>query len=103
MPLLSFFVTPAPPAGVPVVMFAGEATHRHYMGTVHGAFMSGYREANRYLSIDSDGYTAHAYVAGASQGRAKLPRRPFPACARMASGRSDRVRLCARARPASFC
>jgi len=49
-------------AGVPVVMFAGEATHRHYMGTVHGAFMSGYREANRYLSIDSDGYTAHAYV-----------------------------------------
>lgn len=31
-------------------MFAGEATHRHYMGTAHGAYMSGFREANRFLA-----------------------------------------------------
>lgn len=35
---------------MPVVMFAGEATHRQYPGTAHGAYMSGYREANRFLA-----------------------------------------------------
>jgi monoamine oxidase len=29
------------------VFFAGEATHRTYPGTVHGAYLSGIREANR--------------------------------------------------------
>lgn len=32
-----------------LVCFAGEATSRHYMGTVHGAYMSGVREAERLL------------------------------------------------------
>ena len=34
---------------MPVVMFAGEATHRQFPGTAHGAYMSGYREASRLL------------------------------------------------------
>jgi hypothetical protein len=33
----------------PLVCFAGEATSRSYMGTVHGAFGSGVREAYRLL------------------------------------------------------
>lgn len=33
-----------------LVCFAGEATSRIHMGTVHGAFNSGVREANRLLS-----------------------------------------------------
>jgi monoamine oxidase len=31
------------------VFFAGEATHRSYPGTVHGAYLSGIREANRVV------------------------------------------------------
>ena len=31
------------------VFFAGEATHRSYPGTVHGAYLSGIREANRIV------------------------------------------------------
>ena len=31
------------------VFFAGEATHRRYPGTVHGAYLSGIREANRVV------------------------------------------------------
>ena len=34
---------------VPVVLFAGEATHRSNYGTVHGACSSGKREAERIL------------------------------------------------------
>uniref|UniRef100_A0A914BWE4 SWIRM domain-containing protein n=1 Tax=Acrobeloides nanus TaxID=290746 RepID=A0A914BWE4_9BILA len=33
--------------GVPRVLFAGEHTHRHYPATVHGAMLSGIREAAR--------------------------------------------------------
>lgn len=33
--------------GKPVVAFAGEATHDHYYSTVHGAYESGQREADR--------------------------------------------------------
>jgi len=40
----------AEPAGERV-FFAGEATHRAYPGTVHGAFLSGLREADRILSL----------------------------------------------------
>lgn len=32
-------------------MFAGEATHPHYYGTVHGAIESGFREANRIIGL----------------------------------------------------
>ncbi|XP_053689174.1 spermine oxidase-like isoform X2 [Sabethes cyaneus] len=37
--------------GVPVVQFAGEATHNHYYSTVHGAIESGWREADRLVTI----------------------------------------------------
>lgn len=33
----------------PVVLFAGEATHMHHFGTVHGACFTGEREAHRIL------------------------------------------------------
>ncbi|XP_050500614.1 spermine oxidase-like [Diabrotica virgifera virgifera] len=35
--------------GVPTLQFAGEATHRIYHSTVHGAVESGFREANRII------------------------------------------------------
>ena len=35
----------------PVLLFAGEASHGCYYGTVHGAFMTGEREAERSLAI----------------------------------------------------
>ena len=31
------------------ILFAGEATDRHYYSTTHGAYLSGLREANRLL------------------------------------------------------
>lgn len=37
--------------GVPVVCFAGEATHDHYYSTVHGAIESGWREARRICDL----------------------------------------------------
>ncbi|XP_058830882.1 spermine oxidase-like isoform X2 [Topomyia yanbarensis] len=37
--------------GIPVVQFAGEATHNHYYSTVHGAIETGWREANRLASV----------------------------------------------------
>ena len=33
----------------PVVLFAGEATHRQLTGTMGGAFMTGQREARRLI------------------------------------------------------
>ena len=35
------------------LFFAGEATHREYRGTVHGAYLSGLRSADRILSMVS--------------------------------------------------
>jgi hypothetical protein len=37
------------PAGEPLVCFAGEATSESHMGTAHGAYLSGEREAGRLL------------------------------------------------------
>jgi monoamine oxidase len=39
----------AEPVG-PTLLFAGEATHRRYPATVHGAYLSGVREAERILA-----------------------------------------------------
>ncbi len=54
--------------GMPVVMFAGEATHRQYPGTAHGAYMSGYREANRLLEAleQQDILAAWSHTAAAA-------------------------------------
>ena len=35
----------------PRVLFAGEATHLRYYSTVHGAFLSGQREAKRIVNL----------------------------------------------------
>uniref|UniRef100_A0A6E8WDC7 Amine oxidase n=1 Tax=Anopheles coluzzii TaxID=1518534 RepID=A0A6E8WDC7_ANOCL len=37
--------------GMPVVQFAGEATHDHYYSTVHGAVETGWREASRLIDL----------------------------------------------------
>lgn len=37
--------------GIPVVLFAGEATSLHHFSTVHGAVASGWREAKRIIDL----------------------------------------------------
>ena len=36
------------------LFFAGEATHRLYFGTVHGAYISGYRAAEKILALNNN-------------------------------------------------
>jgi monoamine oxidase len=36
--------------GVPLLLFAGEATHVKYIGTVHGAYLTGERAAERLVA-----------------------------------------------------
>lgn len=38
---------------MPIVHFAGEATHDHYYSTVHGAIETGWREAKRIADLYS--------------------------------------------------
>ncbi|XP_012687330.1 spermine oxidase [Clupea harengus] len=47
--------TKAPPLQV---LFAGEATHRKYYSTTHGALLSGQREASRLIEMYQDLYNA---------------------------------------------
>lgn len=42
----------------PVVMFAGEATHPSFYSTVHGALLSGQREAQRIINAYGNQLTA---------------------------------------------
>lgn len=51
MPLPYANITKAPPLQV---LFAGEATHRKYYSTTHGALLSGQREANRLIERYQD-------------------------------------------------
>jgi hypothetical protein len=37
-----------------LVLFAGEATNPDYYSTVHGAFLSGVREAKRILNYQAE-------------------------------------------------
>ncbi|CAL8109981.1 unnamed protein product [Orchesella dallaii] len=39
--------------GIPVLCFAGEATHDHFYSTVHGAYESGVREATRLIDLEN--------------------------------------------------
>ncbi|KAJ8335806.1 hypothetical protein SKAU_G00391480 [Synaphobranchus kaupii] len=55
MPLPYAESTKAPPLQV---LFAGEATHRKYYSTTHGALLSGQREATRLIDMYQDLYNA---------------------------------------------
>ncbi len=58
------------------MLFAGEATHRQYMGPAHGAFLSGCREANRLVEALDQLDAALAWemaVVGAEAGYQLLP------------------------------
>lgn len=37
-------------AGAPVLLFAGEAAHTKYIGTMHGAYLTGERAAERLVA-----------------------------------------------------
>ncbi|KAH0624385.1 hypothetical protein JD844_031791 [Phrynosoma platyrhinos] len=46
----------------PQVLFAGEATHRTFYSTTHGALLSGWREANRLIHIYDKSESLHAML-----------------------------------------
>ncbi|KAG7269499.1 hypothetical protein CRUP_027917 [Coryphaenoides rupestris] len=59
-PLPCADTTKAPPLQV---LFAGEATHRKYYSTTHGALLSGQREANRLVEMYRDLHSANTTTA----------------------------------------
>lgn len=62
---LTALAAPVVLGGVPVLCFAGEATHPTFFGTTHGALLSGKREALRVLAR-ADSYYDEAGSAGTS-------------------------------------
>lgn len=50
----SFTLTYLSPAQPMQVLFSGEATHRKYYSTTHGALLSGQREAARLIEMYRD-------------------------------------------------
>ncbi|XP_055380939.1 spermine oxidase-like isoform X2 [Condylostylus longicornis] len=50
--------------GVPILLFAGEATHDHYFSTVHGAVESGWREASRLIKHFSEDNFSDVLILG---------------------------------------
>lgn len=60
MPLPYAKSTKAPPLQV---LFAGEATHRKYYSTTHGALLSGEREATRLIEMYQDLHSAQSHKA----------------------------------------
>lgn len=53
-PAASPLSLPLPPAQPMQVLFSGEATHRKYYSTTHGALCSGQREAARLIEMYRD-------------------------------------------------
>ena len=45
----SDLAAPIPCEDQPMVLFAGEATHDHYYSTLHAAYATGLREADRII------------------------------------------------------
>ena len=62
-------VPPIPAASLPRVFFAGEHTIRNYPATVHGAFLSGLREAGRI----ADQFLGAPYAVPQSSSAASVP------------------------------
>jgi len=58
-----------PTPSLPRMFFAGEHTIRNYPATVHGAFLSGLREAGRI----ADQFLGAPYAVPQSSGMASLP------------------------------
>ncbi len=53
--IISDLAAPVPSEKQPRVLFAGEATHDHYYSTLHAAYNSGIREAERLIPLIRSG------------------------------------------------
>ena len=53
------YISPRTAQRVPVLLFAGEATHPKFFSTIHGAILSGWREADRLISLYSPTDSVH--------------------------------------------